>query len=105
MGWVSSEDYQAADADPLMDAAAGIIEHMNRDHADALLAITRHLGGLDALEATMVSCDRIGFVVRARTAEGMKGKRIPFPEPVTTRDDARRVLVAMTRESRSVKGE
>jgi putative heme iron utilization protein len=105
MGWVSSEDYLAAEADPLMHAAAEIIEHMNRDHADALLAITRQLGGLDAIEATMVSCDRLGFVVRARMAEGMKGKRIPFPEPVRSREDARRVLVAMTREARETKGE
>jgi putative heme iron utilization protein len=35
MGWVPSEDYAAAEADPLADAAAGILEHMNRDHAPA----------------------------------------------------------------------
>lgn len=73
---------------------------MNADHADALRAIARHFAGLDAEEATMVSCDRLGFVIRARTAEGMKGARIAFPEEVRTRDDARRVLVAMTREAR-----
>jgi len=100
MGWVRADDYQSAEPDPLVDSAAQIIEHMNADHAGALRAITRHFGGLDAEEATMVSCDRLGFVVRARTAEGMKGVRIQFPEPVLSREDARRVLVGMTREAR-----
>ncbi len=100
MGWVTADDYRTAEADPLAESAAGILEHMNADHADALRAITRHFGGLEAEEATMVSCDRLGFVVRARTKEGMKGARIQFPEPVATREDARRVLVAMTRAAR-----
>ena len=100
MGWVSADDYRVAEPDPLLDSAAHIIEHMNHDHADALRDVTRHFGGLAAEEATMVSCDRLGFVVRARTAEGMKGVRIAFPESVQSRDDARRVLVAMTRQAR-----
>jgi putative heme iron utilization protein len=100
MGWVDAVDYRAAEPDPLMDAAADIIEHMNADHGEALRAITRHFGQLEAEEATMVSCDRLGFVVRARTAEGMKGVRIQFPEPVRTREDARRVMVKMTRQAR-----
>jgi putative heme iron utilization protein len=84
-----------------MDCAAGIIEHMNADHADALSAIAKRFANLDAVEATMVAVDRLGFVVRVRTNEGMKGARIQFPEPVRSRDDARRVLVSMTREARS----
>src|SRR5688572_21759075 len=42
MGWVASNDYRVAEPDPLAPFAAGIIEHMNADHADALLGITRH---------------------------------------------------------------
>lgn len=101
MGWVRADDYRTAAPDPLAQFAAGILEHMNTDHADALRAITRHSAGLDAEEATMVSCDRLGFVVRARTKEGMKGARIAFPEVVRTREDARRVLVEMTRAARA----
>jgi putative heme iron utilization protein len=101
MGWVEANDYVDASPDPLASSAAGIIEHMNDDHAAALVAITRHFGGLAAEEAVMVSVDRLGFVVRARTAQGMKGVRIAFPESVGSKEDARRVLVAMTRESKS----
>lgn len=100
MGWVRLPDYRDAQPDPLAPFAAGILAHMNADHADALRAITRHYAGLEAEEATMVSCGRLGFAVRARTSEGMKGARIQFPEEVRTREDARRVLVAMTREAR-----
>jgi len=100
MGWVEAPAYSSASVDPLAAASAGIIEHMNRDHADALCNITRRFGGLDAEESQMVSCDRLGFVVRVKTAEGMKGARIAFPEEVRSSEDARRVLVAMARESR-----
>ena len=100
MGWVTSQNYKAAEADPLMDAAAGIIEHMNADHSAALIAIARHHAALEAEDAAMVSCDRLGFVLRVRTAGGMKGARVAFPEEVRSSEDARRVLVAMTREAR-----
>lgn len=100
MGWVTADDYRAAAPDPLVDSAAEIIEHMNKDHGEALRAIAKHFGGLDAEEASMMSCDRLGFVIRVRTAAGMKGARIAFPEPVRSREDARRVLVAMTKEAR-----
>ena len=100
MGWVERDNYASAAADPLAGAAAEIMEHMNRDHADALRDITRRFGGLDALEATMVACDRLGFVVRVRTAAGMKGTRIAFPQPVTSSEEARKTFVAMTRGAR-----
>lgn len=101
MGWVEQTDYTSAAPDPLADAVAGIMEHMNRDHADALRDITRHFGKLEALDATVVSCDRLGFVVRVRTAEGMKGTRIGFLEPVGSREEARKAFVALTKAARS----
>jgi putative heme iron utilization protein len=100
MGWVAVSDFAGAEPDPLMPYASGILAHMNADHGDALRSIVKHFAGLEADEATMVSCDRLGFVVRARTAAGMKGARIAFPEEVRSSEDARRVLVAMTREAR-----
>ena len=100
MGWVAADDYRASEPDPLLESAAAIIEHMNADHSEALRAIVKHFTSIDAEEATMVSCDRLGFVARLRTASGMKGARIAFTEPVRSREDARRVLVAMTRQAR-----
>lgn len=100
MGWVQADDYRAAEADPLAEDASGILEHMNDDHAAALRDITRHFAKIDAQTATMMSIDRLGFVVRAGTLKGMKGARIAFAEEVRSREDARKALVAMTREAR-----
>jgi hypothetical protein len=45
MSWVDAV-YRAAEADPLVSAAAGIIAHMNEDHSDAQV-LCRHFAGLD----------------------------------------------------------
>src|SRR5688500_10850050 len=62
MSWVNAADYAAAEPDPLADAAAGIIEHMNADHAEAQVLFCQHLAGRpDTTAATMSAVDRYGF--------------------------------------------
>ncbi|HEV3365731.1 MAG TPA: DUF2470 domain-containing protein, partial [Acidimicrobiia bacterium] len=63
MSWVEAADYAAAEADPLAgEAAAGILEHMNADHADSLVLMARVLGGRPgATDAVMTAVDRYGF--------------------------------------------
>jgi putative heme iron utilization protein len=104
MGWVATTDYAGATTDPLSDVAAAIIEHMNADHAAALVIIAEHFGKVAAREATMTAVDRLGFRVRVQTDERLHGVRIAFPEEVRSGEDARRVLVAMVREARSALG-
>ena len=45
MAWVEAPAYAAAGPDPLSEVAPGIVEHMNRDHADALALFARVLAG------------------------------------------------------------
>ena len=97
MDWVSARDYRAAEPDPLADAAPRILEHMNADHPDALLAYARAVGAGPADEATMVSVDRLGFRLRLRTGERVHGLRVPFPHEVRTAGECRDVLVEMRR--------
>jgi len=97
MGWVTAEDYQAALPDPLANAAAGILQHMNADHADAMIELARRHAGIAADEAAMTSVDRLGFTLRLKTAEGMKGTRINFLREVKTAGETRAVLVEMVR--------
>ena len=101
MGWVSGQDYQSAQPDPLADAAPGIIAHMNADHADALLLIARHFAGESADEAAMTAVDRLGFHLRLKSGDRVHGRRVAFPEPVTNAGQARTVLVEMVRRARS----
>jgi putative heme iron utilization protein len=100
MDWVTAADYAAARPDPLADVASGIVEHMNRDHADALVEYARHFAGEPADEAAMVAVDRLGFKLRLRSGERMSSVRIAFPREVTTAAQGREVLIAMLREAR-----
>ncbi len=100
MGWVSAEEYGLAEPDPLADAAPGIIEHMNSDHADALLLLVRVFGAIDSEEAMMTSVDRLGFHVRLRKSDRIQGARIPFTQEVKSVQETRRVLVQMVEDAR-----
>jgi putative heme iron utilization protein len=100
MGWVAAAEYQSARPDPLADAAAGILEHMNTDHKDALALLARRFAGIEALEAAMTSVDRLGFHVRLRTEKGVRGARIPFSREVSNPAETRSVLVEMVQQAR-----
>ncbi|MBI4560801.1 MAG: DUF2470 domain-containing protein [Candidatus Rokubacteria bacterium] len=95
MDWVSVEEYLAARPDPLADAAAAIIEHMNRDHPDALVTFARVLAGASADAASLVSVDRLGFKLRIKSGQGLHSARIAFPREVTTAEESRAVFVEM----------
>lgn len=100
MGWVSAAEYLAARPDPLADAAAAILEHMNRDHPDALRTFARALAGVEADEAVMVAVDRLGFRLRIRSGSRHQGARIPFLREVATAEVCRAVLIEMLEEAR-----
>ena len=101
MGWVTAESYAAAEADPLADAAPGILEHMNADHADALVLLARNFGAVEADQATMTAVDRLGFHVRVRTGDRTHGARIAFLREARTAEETRPILVEMVRQARS----
>jgi hypothetical protein len=101
MDWVSADAYGAAAPDPLADVAAGIVEHMNADHAAALVAYARAFAGEAADEATMTAVDRLGFRLRLRSGDRLHGVRIAFPREIRTAADARTVLIEMVREARA----
>lgn len=102
MSWVGAEDYAAAEPDPLAEAAAGILEHMNDDHADAVLAYARALAGLpEASAATMSAVDRYGFELAATTPSGPKAARVAFDAPVATPTDVRKAMVALVARARA----
>jgi hypothetical protein len=97
MGWVTADDYRSAMIDPLADAAPKILGHMNSDHVSAMILLAKVYAGFDATEATMTAVDRLGFHLRLKTNDGMKGTRINFLHAVQSSDEARKVLVEMVR--------
>src|SRR5579863_1734090 len=100
MGWVSASEYIRSQPDPLADAMSEIIQHMNADHKDALILLARKFAHIDATEAAMTAVDRLGFHVRLRTQDGMRGARIAFSREVSHPAETRKVLVEMVRQAR-----
>ena len=100
MGWVSASEYDQAQPDPLADSTAEIMQHMNADHKDALILIARAFAGIDSQEATMTSVDRLGFHVRLKTSDGMRGARIAFLREVRNPKEARDLLIEMVQQAR-----
>ena len=63
--------YHAAAPDPVAPGAAYAIQHLNDDHADALLLMAQKLGGHpDATAARCVRIDRYGLDLRVTTPRG-----------------------------------
>jgi len=102
MGWVSAPQYDGSQPDPLADSMAGIIEHMNADHKDAMVLLAGKFGRIEAQEATMTAVDRLGFHVRLKTQDGVRGARIPFLREVRDAAETRKVLVEMVQQARSL---
>jgi hypothetical protein len=101
MGWVAAAEYGRSQRDPLADSMAEIIQHMNADHKDALVLLAREFARIESQEAMMTAVDRLGFHVRMKTQDGMRGARIAFLREVNDSAEARRVLVEMVEQARS----
>ena len=82
-------------ADPLTPAVSDrICEHMNKDHADAVVAYARHYGG--AATATTARMLRVESRWMDLEVDG-RPLRISFDHPLQDSEDAHRTLVAMLR--------
>ena len=102
MSWVSADGYRGSGVDPLWEAAAGIIEHMNDDHADANLLYAQVQAGLaDATEAAMVGIDRYGLTLRAATPAGPRMARVAFPAPLPDADAAQAAVIDLLKVARA----
>lgn len=94
IGWIEPHDIDLTN--PLADAEAGIVEHMNGDHADALRAYCRHFFCRDAQQATLVGADADGVDL---LADGT-ALRLPFVARAQGVDGLRQQLIARLREAR-----
>jgi putative heme iron utilization protein len=80
------------------EAVSAILGHMNGDHAGAVLYYAREHGGLDkAQSARLLDLDGEGMDILATTPEGETRLRVRFPRPITSRGEAREMLMAMSR--------
>ena len=102
MDSASAADYAAATPDPLALVAAGAIEHLNADHADALIEMGRVLGGFpDTESAVCTGLDRYGLDLKVSTPRGGAYTRVGFGGALSSADELRAATVELVRRARS----
>ena len=70
--------------DPIAPIAAAAIEHMNSDHADAVLAYARGLAGIAwAKQALITRLEAGGIEIQVSGDERTTSVLIPFEPPLT----------------------
>ena len=102
MSWIGQAEWQTAESDPLAASAAGIIAHMNADHADAMVLYCKAFSkATEITSASMTGIDRYGFEMSAKTSEGPRPVRLAFARPISTPEEARAALIAMLNDGRN----
>ena len=102
MDSATGHDYAAAVADPIQPLAAAAIEHLNADHANALSAMARALGGFpDADTASCTGADRYGLDLKVITHRGIAYTRVGFAAPIFRIDELRTATVELVRRVRA----
>lgn len=87
-------------SDPIAPIAAAAMEHMNNDHADALLAYARHLAGAAWAQAVTVEhIDATGIRLRATGESREQTIRIAFDPPLTDAAQLRPRLIALAQRA------
>ena len=106
MSWVDVADWVAAERDPLAPFAAGILRHMNEDHAETMALYCRvFTRATDTTTAQMTGVDRYGFEMSATTDAGPRPIRLAFTNPAGTAEDVRAELVRLAEEARAKSSE
>jgi len=104
IAWVEGERFCASKPDGLSYVSFSIIEHMNHDHADALLVLTRAFckEAGEIKKVTMTAIHSHGF----RIAYEKQGKRfeetIDFHKPINSAEEARVSIIALLKEARGI---
>lgn len=101
--WVEAADFLLPEME-WRDGEAGIVEHMNEDHRDAMALIwQRHTGGRSAASGdgddapTMLASDPEGFHMRW----GERVAYVRYAKICETAVDVRKEMVRLTKEARS----
>lgn len=95
--WLSAAELQAVPASGLAEIEAGIVAHMNEDHADALQLYAGKLLGLPGNDWRMTGIDAEGIDLR----QNGHVARLTFEAPLGAASEARKVLVGLVAKARA----
>ena len=83
------------------EISSRICNHMNEDHAEAVVLYAQAFGGLQAVTtAQMLSIDAKGMNLTAQVNEESIPIRIEFDHVLTDAEDAHQTLIAMVKQAR-----
>jgi putative heme iron utilization protein len=96
---LSPEQFLAdiSDAEPLLQAEHGAVEHMNADHREAMNLYATKLLGAEQADWRCTGCDPDGMDMQA----GAQTLRLDFPERVADAMALRKMLVRLAGEART----
>jgi hypothetical protein len=104
INWIEAADLRfLADASALATAEPEILDHMNRDHADAIELYATRLLGRQGTGWHMTGIDPEGIDLR-RPMEAGETARLDFAAPVLTPAAARRALADLAQRARAIPG-
>jgi heme iron utilization protein len=95
--WIDGKEILTDPSQALIDSEAGIVEHMNSDHADAIQLYAQKLLGLSGDGWTMTGIDPEGIDLRA----GGNVARLDFATEIRDAKAARTELVRLVQEARA----
>ena len=89
------------------EVKAEIIEHMNDDHPDAVLAYIHHFAGMaDAANAQIIDVSETSILIERDHGDGTPPNKdnfveVALPESISNIKEAERVMVAMFFEAKT----
>jgi putative heme iron utilization protein len=96
--WIAAADLSSAPPPAaLVEAEAGIVAHMNDDHADALDLYAVRLLGQTGTDWRMTGIDSEGFDLR----RGGLVQRLSFDHAIATAEEARKALISLVARARA----
>ncbi len=93
--WITRDAYLAHPGElPALETS--VLEHMNRDHREALFSYCRHAQGMEPQQPEMIAIDCDGFDLR----DNGRILRFKFEQTITTGLQVRTTLAALARTGR-----
>ena len=81
---------------------AHMIEHMNEDHADSVLAYAQHFGDRrEASTAELLNLNNKEMQIRIETQSGAEDLSIPFSHTLKNGHDAHMTMIKMSKEAKN----
>ena len=105
MGWMAGDEFvdlkKAEKTATIAQLETSMIEHMNADHADSLLAYCQHFHTVKPSRVSLIGVDCDGFDIEAIINDDTKVLRFTFETPIFDANSARMAFVELSKAARA----